>query len=190
MLNLIIPSSIKEKLTPSSTNTLVHVLYLQWAYLITLIVILNMTKEMVGDWGTIFLPMLGGCIPAIFLYITIRNWRKKETRRTVVDDEDFNPKMTETEIGSSSTEESASETSKTKMKKLSKPTSAYFLWFNEVGREMVMEENPDLKFKEVARKAGKVWTDMDKQERMMWKKKLGDLKEKYEEEKKKMVKKQ
>ena len=179
MFNLIIPSSIKEKLTPSSTNTLVHVLYLQWAYIITLIVILNMPKEMVGDWGTIFLPMVGGCIPAIFLYITVRNWRKKETRRTVLHDEVVNPEtMIEKEVESSSTEESASETSKTKMKKLSKPTSAYFLWFSEVGREMVMEENPDMKLKQVDnyKTAGTIWKDLDRHERIMWKKRWGELK--------------
>ena len=186
MFNLIIPYSIKEKLTPSSTKTLVHVLYLQWAYIITLIVILNMPKWMVGDWGTIFLPMLGGWIPAIALYMIIRNWRKKDVRRSVVDDEDMTPESRSTaNTETSSTEESASEKSK-----LTRPTSAYFLWFSEVGREMVMEENPDLKFTEVARKAGKIWKDLDKQEKMMWKQKLGELREKYEKEKRKMIKKE
>ena len=38
----LIPSDIKEKLTPNSTYTLVYVMYLQWAYMVTLMVILNL----------------------------------------------------------------------------------------------------------------------------------------------------
>ena len=51
MFSLIIPAAIKEKLTPSSMDTLVYVLYLQWACMVTLIVILNLSSELVGDWA-------------------------------------------------------------------------------------------------------------------------------------------
>ena len=56
MFSIIISAAIKEKLTPSSTDTLVYMLYLQWAYMVTLLVILNLSSELVGDWG--FSPWL------------------------------------------------------------------------------------------------------------------------------------
>ena len=65
--------------------------------------------------------------------------------------------------------------------------TAYMLWFNEVGRDMVMEENPDLELKDVSREAGKIWRKMDEEEKDMWEKKLIQLQRKYEEEKKKLV---
>ena len=65
--------------------------------------------------------------------------------------------------------------------------TAYMLWFNEVGRDMVMEENPDLELKDVSREAGKIWRKMDEEEKDMWEKKLIQLQKKYEEEKKKLV---
>ena len=83
MISLIIPAAIKEKLTPSSTDTLVYVLYLQWAYMVTLIVILNLSSELVGDWGCIFLPLVGGCLPAVLLYRVARKWRMKNVDQKV-----------------------------------------------------------------------------------------------------------
>ena len=83
MFSLIIPAAIKEKLTPSSTDTLVYVLYLQWAYMVTLIVILNLSSELVGDWGCIFLPLVGGCLPAVLLYRVVRKWRMKNVDQKV-----------------------------------------------------------------------------------------------------------
>ena len=76
MLSLIL-SDIKEKLTPSSTDTLVYVMYLQWAYMVILMVVLNLSKEMVGDCGCLFLPLVGGSVPAVLLYRVVGNWRKK-----------------------------------------------------------------------------------------------------------------
>ena len=51
---MIIPAAIKDKLTPSSTDTLVYMLYLQWAYMVTFIVIMNLSRELVGDWASFF----------------------------------------------------------------------------------------------------------------------------------------
>ena len=82
-MSFIIPAAIKEKLTPSSTDILVYVLYLQWAYMATLIVIMNLSRELVGDWGCIFLPLVGGCVPAVVLYRVVRKWRKKNLDKKV-----------------------------------------------------------------------------------------------------------
>eukprot|EP00091_Calanus_sinicus_P015057 TRINITY_DN32939_c0_g1_i1.p2 TRINITY_DN32939_c0_g1~~TRINITY_DN32939_c0_g1_i1.p2 ORF type:complete len:134 (+),score=59.90 TRINITY_DN32939_c0_g1_i1:26-403(+) len=85
----LIPSDIKEKLTPNSTDTLVYVMYLQWAYMVTLMVILNLSKEVVGDCGCIVLPLVAGCLPAVLLYRVVREWRKKSEMKGVdVDEKD------------------------------------------------------------------------------------------------------
>ena len=186
MFNLIIPTSIKEKLTPSSTNTLVHVLYLQWAYMLTQMIILNMSKELVGDWGSLLLPVLVGCMPSIFLYRMIRNWRKTVSEDVTEDKNPEDKNNEELSTISNKAETSSSDESLPGMTKLRKPSISYFLWFNEVGRELVMEENPDMELKEVAKKAGKVWQGKGKEEKKMWKKKLMECKEKYEKEMKNM----
>ena len=80
MIFSIIPLNIKEKLNPSSTDTLVYVMYLQWASLVTLMVILNLSKEVVGDFGCIWLPLVGGCVPFVLLYRVVRRWRKKNIK--------------------------------------------------------------------------------------------------------------
>ena len=189
MFNLIIPSSLKEKLTPSSTDTLVHVLYLQWAYILSQIIILNLSKEQVGDWGSLIIPIMGGCIPAILLYRMVRRWRKKEIRKGTKEhrgenkdapDEQNLPNKKGDEPDNVATKAAASE----------KPTSAFYLWFNEVGRELVMEDEPGMELKEVARMGGKIWRALEKEERQRWKKKLVKCKEMYEKERKRMEQKQ
>jgi hypothetical protein len=87
----LIPSDIMEKLTSNSTNTLVYVMYLQWAYMVTLMVILNLSKEVVGDCGCIVLPLVAGCLPAVMLYGVVREWRKKSEMKGVdVEEKDEN----------------------------------------------------------------------------------------------------
>ena len=66
--------------------------------------------------------------------------------------------------------------------------TAYMLWFNEIGRDMVMVENPDLEIENVSKEAGKIWRKMDKEEKDKWEKKLIQLQKKYDEEKKKLSK--
>ena len=66
--------------------------------------------------------------------------------------------------------------------------TAYMLWFNEIGRDMVMVENPDLEIENVSKEAGKIWRKMDKEEKDKWEKKLIQLQKKYDEEKKKLFK--
>ena len=90
---LLIPYEIKEKLTPKSTDTLVYVMYLQWAYMVTLMVILNLSKEVVGDCGCIVLPLVAGCLPAVLLYRVVREWRNKSEMKGVnVEEKDENMK--------------------------------------------------------------------------------------------------
>ena len=70
-------------MTPSSTDTLVYELYLQWAYMVTLIEILNLSSELVGDWSCIFLLLVGGCLPAVLLYRVAGKWRMKNVDQKV-----------------------------------------------------------------------------------------------------------
>ena len=51
--------------------------------MVTLIVIMNLSRELVGDWGCIFLPLVGGYVPAVFWYRVVRKWRKKNLDKKV-----------------------------------------------------------------------------------------------------------
>jgi len=298
----LIPSKLKAKFSRVSTDTLVLVLYLQWAYLVALAVILSLPRDLVGDWGCVSLPLLVGCLPAILLYKRLGKWRKRGATKDVAkqDNKDFDvaifgstggkdndnaakemstessaePAMvvairdasdsessgikyklneaitepsdkivtmkeetsdSESESSSNITPndqkvvENGSESSgsifkkrkkttakekpksainelpekkkkspavlskKTQKKikgapgKLKKPTNAYMLWFNEVGREQILKENPELNFLEASKKGGQVWKSMEEETISAWKTKAVDLKKKYDTEKKKLA---
>jgi len=210
-----------NKLNVSTTNTLVHMLYLQWIYIITQIIIMViMSEETVGEREVIFLPMF-----VVFFFI-ILYWikgvikskmgtikpseldkdsgslssdseltsssesasksKKKRTKKTKIASHSEVKSLEKSKSSSSSSSESSSGSESKTLKK--KPSSPYFLWFSEIGREMVMEENSDMEIKDVAREAGKIWREMDIEERNKWRNKLDELQKKYEKEKKKLNK--
>jgi len=63
-----------------------------------------------------------------------------------------------------------------------KPMSAYFLWLNEEGRELIKKENPGASVTEVAKTAGTKWGAIDESTKKKYEEMHKDLKEKYEEE--------
>merc|ERR1711909_72438 len=63
-----------------------------------------------------------------------------------------------------------------------KPMSAYFLWLNEEGRELIKKETPGASVTEVAKTAGAKWGAIDETTKKKYEKMHKDLKEKYEEE--------
>jgi len=63
-----------------------------------------------------------------------------------------------------------------------KPMSAYFLWLNEEGRELIKKETPGASVTEVAKTAGTKWGVMDADTKKKYEEMHRDLKEKYEEE--------
>merc|ERR1712013_305969 len=63
-----------------------------------------------------------------------------------------------------------------------KPMSAYFLWLNEEGRELIKKESPGASVTEVAKTAGAKWGTIDEATKKKYEEMHKDLKEKYEEE--------
>ena len=63
-----------------------------------------------------------------------------------------------------------------------RPMSAYFLWMNSEGREMVKKQNPDAKVTEVAKKCGEEWKTIDNKIRTKYEKMAEDAKAKYTED--------
>lgn len=60
-----------------------------------------------------------------------------------------------------------------------KPTNAYFLWFQEEGRQQVVEENSDLGVLEVAEECGAMWNNMSDKEKKKWEDKNAKRKKKW-----------
>merc|ERR1712142_1104523 len=59
-----------------------------------------------------------------------------------------------------------------------KPMSAYFLWLNEEGRELIKKENPGASVTEVAKTAGTKWGAIDESTKKKYEEMHKDLKEK------------
>jgi len=69
-----------------------------------------------------------------------------------------------------------------------KPMSAYFLWLNEEGRELIKKENPGVGVTEVAKIAGTKWGSIEEDTKKKYEKMHKELKEKYEEDYKEWLK--
>lgn len=69
-----------------------------------------------------------------------------------------------------------------------KPMSAYFLWLNEEGRELIKKENPGVSVTEIAKIAGSKWGSMNEDTKKKYEEMNKELKEKYEEEYKEWLK--
>merc|ERR1719334_2785766 len=69
-----------------------------------------------------------------------------------------------------------------------KPMSAYFLWLNEEGRELIKKENPGVSVTEVAKIAGTKWGSIEEDTKKKYEEMNKELKEKYEEDYKEWLK--
>merc|ERR1712096_424662 len=62
-----------------------------------------------------------------------------------------------------------------------KPMSAYFLWLNEEGRELIKKENPDAGVTDINKAAGEKWREMGESTKKKYEEMHKELKEKYKE---------
>merc|ERR1712054_644540 len=61
-----------------------------------------------------------------------------------------------------------------------RPMSAYFLWMNAEGREMVKKNNPDAPITEVSKKCGEEWRNIDEKVKKKYEKMQEEAKKKYD----------
>jgi len=63
-----------------------------------------------------------------------------------------------------------------------RPTSAYMLWLNEEGRELIMKENPKCGVTDVAKSAGEMWRELGEGSKKKYEDIHQELIEKYKED--------
>ena len=63
-----------------------------------------------------------------------------------------------------------------------RPMSAYFLWMNAEGRDMVKKNNPDAPITEISKKCGEEWRAVDEKVRKKYEKIQADAKKKFDKE--------
>ena len=61
-----------------------------------------------------------------------------------------------------------------------RPMSAYFLWMNAEGRDMVKKNNPDAPITEVSKKCGEEWRNLDEKTKKKYEKMQEEAKKKYD----------
>merc|ERR1712126_344168 len=61
-----------------------------------------------------------------------------------------------------------------------RPISAYFLWMNAEGREMVKKNNPDAPITEVSKRCGEEWRNLDEKTKKKYEKMQEEAKKKYD----------
>lgn len=68
------------------------------------------------------------------------------------------------------------------MSNAKRPTSSY-MFFAKLNREKVKNENPGIKFGQIAKKLGKIWNSMSEAEKAPYVKMAEEDKERYNKEK-------
>ena len=63
-----------------------------------------------------------------------------------------------------------------------RPMSAYFLWMNTEGRNMVKKNNPDAPITEISKKCGEEWRSLDASDKKKFEKMQEEAKKKFEKE--------
>jgi len=63
-----------------------------------------------------------------------------------------------------------------------RPVSAFLLWLNSSGREIIKSEHPELKVPEVAVKGGELWRSMAAEDKSVWQESASVAMAKYKEE--------
>ena len=72
-----------EKLKPNTVDKLVHVMYIQWTFMLTQMMILQVPGDIIGNTGAFLLPFIAGSASALMLF---RNSFKRQ-RKNENDDE-------------------------------------------------------------------------------------------------------
>ncbi|XP_016960012.1 mobility group protein 1B isoform X2 [Drosophila biarmipes] len=63
-----------------------------------------------------------------------------------------------------------------------RPLTAYLLWLNSYGRELIKSEHPEFKVKEVAVRAGELWRSMAAEDKSVWQESASVAMAKYKED--------